>query len=178
MSEIFILVIFLIVFPFSLKVKISIDAFRNIGFVFVYLFGIIPIYFQKFEINKGVIKFIKNPQKIKEVKLSFKREDVKKFNNKFSIILNSQIVKSVDINTKFGIKNSPSLVAIISGFYNLLIGNFLSINTAKGNIIKSKSNIRTYFKYTYLKSEINIKIKFSLLQLLSILFQIKVGVKV
>ena len=176
-SVIFILVIFFIIFPFTLRIDISINAIRNSGVFYIYFFYFFPIYFQKFEINKGVIKLIKNPKKIKEIKLSFKREDVKKFNNKFSVILNSQIFKTVEITTKLGIKNLPNIVAVFSGIYNMLVGTFLSINTAKRNIINSKTQLKTYFKYTYLKSCARIKLKISIYQLVSLLFQIKMGVK-
>ena len=175
--DIFILVIFfIIIFPITLNIKISINAVRNTGTLFVMLFCIFPIYIQQFEMDKGVIKFIKNPKKIHEIKLSFKRESIKKFNNVFGIILCNQIIKEINIKTKFGIKNSPSFVALISGFYNMVIGNFLSINLAKGNILKTKSSIKTYFKYTYLKSDVSLKVSFSLYLLLSVFLQIKLGV--
>ena len=178
MIEFIILVIFfVIIFPFLLNVNLSVNALKNNGEIKVFLFKFLPILYQKFEINKGVIKFIKNPKKIKQIQLSFKRDDVKKFNNIFAIVLNSQVIKFVDINTILGIKNSPRIVAMIYGIYNILIGNFLSINTAKLNILKSSSKIKTYFKYTYFKTNLSLNIKISLYQILSILIQIKTGVK-
>ena len=176
--DILLLVIFFVlVFPISLKVKFKINLIRNSGLVMVYLFHIFPIFFQRFEIDNGVIKLIKSPNKIHKIKLSFKREDVKKFNNSFSIVLNSQIIKTLDINTIFGIKNSPSIVAYVSGIYNVILSNFLSINIAKGNILNSQSSLKTNFNHTFIKTYIETKIRFSLLNVLNIFLQIKMGVK-
>ena len=48
---------------------------------------------------------------------------------------------------------------------------------AKRNILKSQSSIKTYFRYTYLKTNITLKVKFSIFEVLRIIFQIKLGVK-
>ena len=141
------------------------------------LFNFIPLFYQKFEMNRGVIKLIKNPKKTKQIKLSFKNEDVKKFNNSLNIVLHSQVIKKIDILTLFGIKNSPRIVALIYGVYNLIVGNFFCIYTAKMNILKSHSNIKTSFKHTNIKIKIFSTIKISIYQFVSIIFQIKTGVK-
>ena len=177
--DIIILVIFfVIILPISLKIKLSINILRNKGQIIVYLFSLIPVYNQTFKVDNGFIKFIKNPQKIKKVKISFNKEAFKKINNNTNIILNSQIVKQINISTNFGIKNQPYYVAIISGIYNSIVGVFLSINCAKRNIINSHSKLRTYFNYTYLKSNINLKIKVSIYEILKIYFQIILGAKI
>ena len=169
-------VFFIFIIPIKLKINLKMNAIRNIGIIKIKLFGFLTVYNQKFEINNGFIKLIKNPEKIKQIKLSFKKEDVKKFNNTFNVVIASQIIKNIDILTKFGLKHSPVFVSLISAIYNTVLGIFASINMANGNILNLNSHLKTYFDYTYLKTNINLNIKFSLYQLLSLFLQIKLGV--
>lgn len=175
--EIVILVIFFIlIIPLTFNVKLSFNVIRNYGELNIVLF-FIPIYKQKLKIDNGFIKFIKNPQKIKKIKLKFSKSDIEKTNNNFALVLNSQIIKRLSISTRFGIKDNPFYTALISGFYNMFLGIFFSINTAKLNILETQSNFKTYYRCTYLKSILNIKLNCSLYQILSLLIQFKVGVK-
>ena len=176
--EIVILIIFFVlVFPFILRVSLEVNVLRNKGKIIVYLFSLIPIYFQFFEIDNGFIKLIKNPKKIKKLKLSFKKQDIKNFYTSADIILNNQIIKEFNITTKFGVKNQPYYVALISGLYNTIIGMFLSINCAKRNILNSHTDLKVFYKYTYLKININAKIKLTAYDIIKLLIQLKIGVK-
>ena len=177
--EIVILIIFfVIILPFSLNITFEVNVLRNKGKIIILLFGFLPLYIQYIEFDRGFIKLIKNPQKIKKIKINFDKENIKKFNQSIRAVLNSQLIKDINIQTKFGIKDAPFVVALASGIYNSIISAFLSINCAKRNIINSHTKLKTYFKYNYLKVSIQSKIQLSIYDVIKLFIQIKWGANV
>ena len=170
------IIFFVLIIPFSVRIKFEINILRNKGKILILLFGLIPVFFEFIEINNGFIRFIKNPKRIRQIKITFKKETIKTINISVNTILNSQIIKEFDIQTAFGLKNQPFYVALASGIYNSIIATFFSINCAKKNIINSHNKLKTYFKYNYLKTKINAKVRLSIYDIVKIFIQIKCGV--
>lgn len=129
------ILIFLLIAPIYVKIRLGFDVIKNIGEFAVYIFGI--------KIIKVKIRFTKNSisvitsKKQKDIPLDLKNKQVKFFNNLMYNLFLLIIVLKLRLYFEIGKNNDAFYPAMICGLINCLVGALLGYCYTKKGVFNT-----------------------------------------
>ena len=122
--------IYIMIWPFKLKSKISYNVLKNKGNLTFYFYKI-KILTLKIKIKSRYIYFITKKGKVILLPLDFKNQKNIDYVDLASILLQKTTINTVKISMSIGVENNPFETALIFGALQILNNSILSIIKTK-----------------------------------------------